>query len=226
MGRGEGPKKSKEELAASRAANLRSHRITGAEVRWFTKEETAEQMAHARRALTLPNGTQLTVAAELRRTFGIGKKRAKRLVDRVLAEWSEGVDPRQATKNRAQASTRIRRALQRATHKLVKDPSDPAGRRSSWVEREDPDLRSVFQLESLLMRVEGYEQAVPVNLSVQMNAAGVAAISELTVEQVAGMLARREESMRLAQLARARLPEAIDTIGEEVLEPGKKKDRS
>jgi hypothetical protein len=189
----------------SMRANRRPPRV-------YTCEETAEQLARTRTLLTLPTGTPTYVASKLRKEFGLGRKRAANLVERVLSEWSEGVDPRQSTKNRAQAAARIRCALLMATYKYVLDKDNPD--RKVLVERDDPDLRAVFQLESLLMRLEGTDQPIAIDINVRMNDAAVAAIAALTVAQVSEIMARRAETARLAGIARASLPETITVHAE------------
>lgn len=180
--------------------------------RTYTREEHAEQLGYTRELLALPTGTRPYVAAQLRKKFSVGRKRSRRLVDLVLAEWSEGVDPRQSTANRAQAVARVRRQLLKATHKYVPSENDPT--KKVLIERDLPDFRAVFQLESLLMRLEGTDQPIAVDVNVRMNDAAVAAIASLTVLQVAEIMARRAEVARLAGVARASLPETITVRAE------------
>jgi hypothetical protein len=185
-------------------ARLKDNRAKGVV---YTLEERAAHRAAAEQLLATPLGTADNVVKTLRKELGIGPKRAKRVVEQVLDEWSAQQDPKRVSKNRARGAARIRRLIHGATYKRVG---------SRWVERRSPDLNAIARLEHLLMRYEGTDQPVKVDVNLRTNEAVVGSVMRLTSAQVEAILAEGAELQRLADLARRRLPECVDVEGETI----------
>jgi hypothetical protein len=175
----------------------------------YTLAEIAKHRASAEKLLG-QSYAPAAVIRLLRQQLGIGPKRARRCVEQVLTEWSRQVDPRQAEKNRALAAERVRDDLRNLRFKKVAIDETHFG----WEKRADPNYTAIARMEFLLMRLEGTDQPVKIDVDVRMNEATIGSIAKLSPEQVRGILAEGERTERLAQLAVKRLPESVILEGE------------
>jgi hypothetical protein len=179
----------------------------------YTREERQEHRAAAEQLLAQTPGTPYAVGRALRRQFAIGPRHAARVVEEVMAEWVELASAKQKERNRAQAIARVKRDLHRARYELRTDKKTGA---KTFVERDEPKLNAIARLEFLLMRLEGTDQPVQVDMNVRLSNALEGVLANLNAAQVERMVAHRREVERLADLARRRLPECVDVEGRPV----------
>jgi hypothetical protein len=179
----------------------------------YTRVEKLQQTQFAEQLLRDNIGPPTQVERQLRERFHVGPKRARKVVNEVIARWNTVADPEEVQKRRAQAIARIRRDLHLARFRAV--PGQDGAK--VWVEKTDPPLQAIARLEQLLMLLEGTNQPIKVEHDMVMSGAAIGSIAKLTAQQVHEELARGEELERLATIARRQLPEFTEgeVVGDE-----------
>lgn len=193
--------------------------------RVYSREETQAQMDLVEALLAQAGGTEEWCAQQLRAQWDkrTGTRmtylRCRRLVRLVLDAWAlRRQDPRAVDDARTQAIARCRKTLQDARG-IPKVAADATGelRQVGWLTK--PNFAAVAQMEHLLMRLQGTDTPVKLDLNVRLSASLDGVIANLTPAQVERFRARHREMQRLADLARARLPECVD-VGAEPADDG------
>lgn len=189
--------------------------------RVWTVPEQRQQRDLAEALLASAQGTEAYASRQLAKQLRVPFARAKRVVREVLDQLAARREGTKAVEDaRSQAIARVRSMLAhaRGTPKVIEDPRTGERKQAGWL--VEPDHRAVAKYEEILMRLEGTDQPIKVDVNVRMSAALEGVISNLSPKQVERFVERRRELERLAGLARARLPECIDVEGEAVAEGG------
>jgi hypothetical protein len=186
-------------------------------MRIYTAAETQQHTELAANLLAQPLGSAEAVSRTLQRPVdkggaGIGKQHAQRVVRRVLDRWAQERQGSTAVEDaRSAGIARVRHMLSIARGRRA--PAKPDGSPGDWIER--PDHKACAAYEQILMRLQGTDAPVRVDLTVRVGAQLDGVIGNLTAAQVERFVAQRRELERLADLARRRLPEAIDVKAKE-----------
>lgn len=173
--------------------------------RFYTHLETVEHRKAAE--AVLPTMTRKQAMRYLRDTFNVGEIRAKNVVNACLELWK-----REAEKSENREENR-ERAIRRIMSMLLIARGRPninqeTGRQEGWVDK--PNHAAVAKYEKLLMQLQGTEEPMKVELTVNVSQAVSGVIMNLTPEQVERYVERRKELERLAEEGRKALTQGVD----------------
>lgn len=188
----------------------------GVKPKVWSVTEQRQQRDLAEALLSTAQGTEAYATKQLAKQLHLTFTRARRVVREVLDAWNQKREGTKAVEDaRSQAIARVRSMLvhARGTPKVVDDPLTGGRKQDGWL--VEPDHRATAKYEEILMRLEGTDQPIKVDVNVRVSAALEGVIANLTPQQVERFVARRRELERLADLARARLPECIEAVGVE-----------
>lgn len=186
----------------------------------WTRADTREQTDEIDRLLTIGHDDK-AIIREMKKRFGIGVARTKRIIKAVFEEWhrADSESRRYARAKQVKALWGIVAVTKNGTKKEVpivkRDPKTKqkveVGRKLVWDMRPNPSA-AVRALE-LLSRIEGTQAPVQVSVNIEVSDALTGVLANLSSEQVQEALQAYRENAALAEAARQAglLPQSSST---------------